>query len=389
MPLEYPELSLDDRVAQLNKRGRFLTTQEMLGQLLEDPGCGPIALVSSFGAESAVLLHMIAQIDTATPVIFLDTEMLFAETIEYQQLLAQKFGLSDVRRITPARAALFERDSENLLHRHNRDACCALRKSEPLEKALKGFDIWISGRKRFQGGVRKALALFENEQDQRIKFNPLAGWDRADIAAYFARHDLPRHPLVSRGFRSIGCAPCTTPVRPGEDERAGRWRGAEKTECGIHLGPQGAATANVVMRDSGFAGDDWQGGFHDVEEIANLPLAETAALAIDLPNDFDATALLAHLHEIDLVRVNFPAFNDGRGFSLARQLRLLGFCGRLRAKGLLADQYAMARRCGFDEVEISPELAARQDEPQWLARANWQAGNYQQRLNPAMQTSLA
>jgi phosphoadenosine phosphosulfate reductase len=110
-----------------------------------------------------------------------------------------------------------------------------LRKTRPLERALAEFDGWITGRKRFQGGARVDLDLFEGEASGRIKVNPLAHWDARAVAAYLDRHALPRHPLVARGFASIGCAPCTGPVAEGEDPRAGRWRGQEKTECGIHV----------------------------------------------------------------------------------------------------------------------------------------------------------
>lgn len=197
---------------------------------------GPVALVSSFGAESAVLLHMAAQLDPAVPVIFLDTLRLFPETLEHHAALVARLGLTDVRRVTPAAEALHAADPAGRLHRADPDSCCALRKTLPLERALAPFAGWISGRKRFQGGQRAGIAMFEREAPSgRIKVNPLAGQGPAELAAYFERHGLPRHPLVARGYASIGCAPCTGPVAPGEDPRAGRWRGSDKTECGIHV----------------------------------------------------------------------------------------------------------------------------------------------------------
>lgn len=197
---------------------------------------GRVAMVSSFGADSAVLLHMLAGIAPSTPVLFIDTLMLFPETLAYQRDLAERLGLADLRVIRPDRQALFAGDTDALLHRSNPDACCDLRKTRPLAQALSGFDGWITGRKRFQGATRVHLDLFESEPGSaRIKVNPLAGWDARAVAAYLDRHALPRHPLVARGYPSIGCAPCTGPVAPGEDPRAGRWRGQEKTECGIHL----------------------------------------------------------------------------------------------------------------------------------------------------------
>ena len=196
---------------------------------------GRVALVSSFGAESVVLLHMVSVVDRTTPVIFLDTEMLFAETLDYQVALTERLGLTDMRVIRPVRDAVFARDPDGLLHRAEPDACCALRKTEPLERALRGFDAWITGRKRFQGQARATLDFFEAEDRRRLKVNPLAHWARDDVRDYIQNNRLPRHPLVARGYPSIGCAPCTSRVRAGEDERAGRWRGSEKEECGIHF----------------------------------------------------------------------------------------------------------------------------------------------------------
>ncbi|GAB4267608.1 MAG: phosphoadenylyl-sulfate reductase [Pararhodobacter sp.] len=213
---------------------RFAGDDAAALQHVLDGGLGQAALVSSFGADSAVLLHLVAQHAPDTPVLFIDTLMLFDETLEYQQRLARDLGLADVRRLTPRREALFARDPDGVLHLADPDACCTLRKTEVLDEALVGIDVWITGRKRFQGGLRADLALFEQD-GARIKLNPLAGWDTAQIAAYMDRHALPRHPLVARGYPSIGCAPCTGPVAPGEDLRAGRWRGRDKLECGIHV----------------------------------------------------------------------------------------------------------------------------------------------------------
>jgi phosphoadenosine phosphosulfate reductase len=239
MPFEAPLLTITERVDVLNARNRHHAAIPVLSRVLNDPMIGPIALVSSFGAESVVLLHMISIIDRATPVIFIDTEMLFAQTLVYQQVIASKFGLSDLRIIRAKPQAVRMRDPFGRLHLADPDSCCALRKTEPLSAALTGFDAWITGRKRFQAGSRARLALFENDADLRIKVNPLAHWDRADVADYIANNNLPRHPLVVRGYPSLGCAPCTGKVAPGEDARAGRWRNRAKTECGIHLAASG------------------------------------------------------------------------------------------------------------------------------------------------------
>ncbi len=232
MPLDTP---VAERVAELNARYRHHGATAVLEHALRDPQVGRIALVSSFGAESVVLLHLISVMARNTPVLFIDTEMLFAETLDYQLDLTERLRLGDVRVIRPDRAELFQRDNENILHLHDPDACCHLRKVEPLNRALEGFDAWITGRKRYQGGARGDLDFFEAEGDLRIKVNPLVHWTTADLQDYIAENRLPRHPLVSKGYPSIGCAPCTTRVNDGEDPRAGRWRDSAKEECGIHF----------------------------------------------------------------------------------------------------------------------------------------------------------
>lgn len=229
-------MPLKELAERRNMLHRKSDAQTVLRHALEDTEIGQIALVSSFGAESVVLLHMAAQFRPDVPVIFLDTEMLFPETLEYQRKVAQALGLSDVRVITPDRNAVLTEDVDGLLHQAEPDACCDLRKTRPLEQALQGFGGWITGRKRYQGGQRASLPFFEKD-GRRIKVNPLANWNIADLRAYMTDHDLPRHPLVAKGYPSIGCMPCTTRVGDHEDPRAGRWRDSEKTECGIHFAP--------------------------------------------------------------------------------------------------------------------------------------------------------
>ncbi|MEZ5912007.1 MAG: phosphoadenylyl-sulfate reductase [Paracoccaceae bacterium] len=235
MPLEAPLPPVTERVAELNDRYRHHGATAVLRHALSDPLVGRVALVSSFGAESVVLLHLISVLDRTLPVLFIDTQMLFAETLDYQRELAATLGLSDIRTIRARPAELAISDPQGDLHRRDPDACCALRKTEPLEHALSGFDAWITGRKRYQGQTRAAIDFFEAEGETRIKVNPLAHWGREDLEDYIVNNRLPRHPLVARGYPSIGCAPCTSPVAPGEDPRAGRWRGKDKVECGIHF----------------------------------------------------------------------------------------------------------------------------------------------------------
>jgi phosphoadenosine phosphosulfate reductase len=225
-----------DRVAALNARYRHHGAVAVLDRALHDPDLGRVALVSSFGAESVVLLHLVSVVAPSTPVLFIDTRMLFPQTLQYQRDLAESLDLRDIRVIRAGLPDLAGTDPDNTLHQVNTDACCTLRKTVPLERALSGFDGWITGRKRYQGTTRAALDFFEVEDNTgRIKVNPLAHWGREDVADYMLNNRLPRHPLVAQGYPSIGCAPCTSAVKPGEDERAGRWRGSDKTECGIHF----------------------------------------------------------------------------------------------------------------------------------------------------------
>ncbi len=231
-----PPNNLSQRAKGLNARYRHHSATSVLSHALRDPEAGQLALVSSFGAESVVLLHMVAVAKPDTPVIFIDTQMLFTETLVYQQEVCERLGLRDVRVIRASDEALKSTDPTQTLHRRDTDACCALRKTQPLNKALQGFDGWITGRKRFQGATRAALDFFEVEDGtSRLKVNPLAHWTPEDIRTYMEENRLPKHPLVARGYPSIGCQPCTAPVAPGQDPRAGRWPGQQKTECGIHF----------------------------------------------------------------------------------------------------------------------------------------------------------
>ena len=214
-----------------------LEGRQLLEPILRDFG-GRAAVVSSFGAESAVLLHMVAQVDKSTPVIFLDTGKHFWETLSYRSKLIDTLGLTGVRVITPDAAALSEKDADGSLHKTNADLCCHIRKTVPLQKALEGFDVTISGRKRYHGAARATLD-FLSITDGRLKVEPLAGFSALDIAAYMKANDLPAHPLTEIGYFSIGCEPCTQAGGTSADPRAGRWAGTAKTECGIHWSHNG------------------------------------------------------------------------------------------------------------------------------------------------------
>lgn len=229
--------------AALDARHAGATAEELLRLALRERVAGAVALVSSFGAESAALLHLAAQVDPAVPVIFVDTRRLFPETLAYRDRLVAMLGLADVRSVGPDDAAEQRLDPIGALFARDTDACCGFRKVEPLDAALKPFHGWISGRKRYQASSRHDIPAFEATATH-IKVNPLASWSMADIAHYMRAHALPAHPLVAQGYPSIGCAPCTSPVAEGEDPRAGRWRGQDKTECGIHVSPAGTITRN-------------------------------------------------------------------------------------------------------------------------------------------------
>ena len=194
---------------------------------------GRLTLVSSFGAEAAVLLHLASEVDRDIAVTFVDTGRLFGETLQYRDALVERLGLTSVQSVRPDPRRVKAVDGDMLQFQRDPGLCCYIRKVEPLQRALRPYDAWLTGRKRFQGGARSHMPAIE-AADGRVKFNPLADWTRDDIEAHFDKHDLPRHPLEADGFLSIGCMPCTDRVAPGEDARAGRWRGQDKTECGIH-----------------------------------------------------------------------------------------------------------------------------------------------------------
>ncbi len=207
-----------------------LDGRDLLVALIKGELTGRIAVTSSFGAESAVLLDLVAEVDPATPVIFLDTGELFDETIAYRLELERRLGLTNVIVARPTAEELAEAAE---LWRVDADRCCELRKVRPLARAVRGFDALVDGRKRAHGFEREHLSTIEDGVGV-LKVSPLANWSAEEIEAAFVARDLPRHPLVAQNYRSIGCWPCTSPVEAGDSPRAGRWAGKAKTECGIH-----------------------------------------------------------------------------------------------------------------------------------------------------------
>ncbi|MBR1122870.1 phosphoadenylyl-sulfate reductase [Bradyrhizobium lablabi] len=219
--------------AELDDVLRHASPAEVIGAALKIVGRDQLALVSSFGTESAALLKVMADVDPAIPVIFLDTGWLFQETLDYRDTLTRRLRLADVRSIKPLEETLSREDPDKELWFSDPDACCRIRKVEPLARALRPFSAWINGRKRFQGGARADIAVVEQD-GTRLKFNPFAHVSREEIEAIYKSAGLPPHPLAAKGFLSVGCMPCTSRTSPDEETRAGRWRGRAKTECGIH-----------------------------------------------------------------------------------------------------------------------------------------------------------
>ena len=227
-PPQYPPLAV------LNARYADATPQDILRAAITDIFADRIAIVSSFGAESVVLLHLIATVEPALPVLFLNTGKLFGETLRYRDRLQEVLGLTDIRALAPHPDDIKEHDVMGDLWTRSTDECCHIRKVLPQTRAIRNFDALITGRKRFQTNARAKMDIFEQDNDGRYKINPLANWDLDALKTYIETHRLPRHPLVKQNYLSIGCMPCTERVAEGDDYRAGRWAGQDKEECGIH-----------------------------------------------------------------------------------------------------------------------------------------------------------
>jgi phosphoadenosine phosphosulfate reductase len=228
-----PEAAVVSQAQSLDLALRDASPAEVIAAALKTVGREHLALVSSFGTESAALLKVMADVDPAIPVVFLDTGWLFEETLAYRDTLIETLGLADVRSVKPLDETLLREDAERELWFSDPDACCRIRKVEPLARALKPFKAWINGRKRFQGGARADIPVVEDD-GEKLKFNPFANASREAIEAIYKMAELPPHPLVASGYLSVGCMPCSSRTGPDEDARAGRWRGRPKTECGIH-----------------------------------------------------------------------------------------------------------------------------------------------------------
>jgi phosphoadenosine phosphosulfate reductase len=341
-----------------------------------------VAIVSSFGADSAVLLHMVAAVDATLPVYFLETGKHFPETLAYVETLRSRLGLANVRWLRPDPLDLARFDPRGELWETDPDSCCHIRKTEPLEAEIANFGGWVTGRKRYQTAERGVLPHFELTADDRIKVNPLAYFSDADVNAYKTEHGLPEHPLFAKGYRSIGCAPCTTIVAEGEDPRAGRWRGLNKKECGIHFDFNGAIAKPVatvektLFKDGAFIADPfraWAEGDDPASvRYTHIPVQvflanREAVLSNPHPNGLlvmpaDAVEEVAgDVGRFASIAISFPGFTDGRGYSSARLLtERYGYAGELRAVGdVLMDQLTLMRRCGINAF-VATHAATRQ-----------------------------
>jgi len=363
-------------IMALNGMFAEMDAQGVLKQALTDLLPGDVAIVSSFGADSAVLLHMVSEINPDLPIYFLETGKHFPETLDYVEMLKRRLGLTNVISLHPDAADIEQFDPHGDLWETDPDSCCHIRKTEPLEPMLEQYGGWITGRKRYQTKERGVLPHFELTSDDRIKVNPLAYWSDADVVAYRQAHDLPEHPLYGRGFKSIGCAPCTSAVAEGEDARAGRWRGLDKKECGIHFDFNGAIArpmANVehnLWKNGAFIADPfspWAEAYEPATaRYTHIPLSvflanRDAVLAnphplglLVAPAD-NIESVAADLARFASIAIQFPAFTDGRGYSSARLLtERLGYRGEVRAVGdVLQDQIPLMRRCGISAFVVT------------------------------------
>jgi phosphoadenosine phosphosulfate reductase len=350
----------------------------VLRQAVTDLLKDDIAIVSSFGADSVVLLHMVSEVDKSLPVYFLETGKHFPETLDYVETLKRQLGLTNVIALHPDSKDILRFDPRGDLWETDPDSCCHIRKTEPLDAVVSGFGGWVTGRKRYQTAERGVLPHFELTSDDRIKVNPLAYFSDADIVSYKLKYGLPEHPLYAKGYKSIGCAPCTSAVAEGEDARAGRWRGLNKKECGIHFDFNGAIAKPMaaqelnLFKDGKFIADPfhpWAEG-DDAGSVSykHIPLKvflenRDAVLAnphpvglLISPGD-RVEDVVADLGRFASIAVSFPGFTDGRGYSTARLLsERYNYQGELRAVGdVLHDQVSHMFRCGITALVVKHE----------------------------------
>lgn len=351
----------------------------VLRQAATDVLPGDLAIVSSFGADSAVLLHLVAQVDPSLPVYFLETGKHFVETLDYVETLKKHLGLINVHAIHPNSEDVKRFDPAGTLWETDPDSCCHIRKTEPLEPITEQYAGWVTGRKRFQTKERGVLPHFELTSDDRIKVNPLAYFSDADVNQYKIEHALPEHPLFAKGYKSIGCAPCTSVVAEGEDPRAGRWRGLNKQECGIHFdfngaiaSPMTASKRHTLWKDGAFMADPFRAWSEEsnaaTASYTHVPLpvfvanrdaflANPHPLGLQVSPGDRIEDVEADLGRFASIAITFPAFTDGRGYSTARLLtERYQYANEIRAVGdVLQDQIPLMRRCGVNALVVTHE----------------------------------
>ena len=348
----------------------------VLRQAVTDLLKDDVAIVSSFGADSSVLLHMLAQVDPTLPVYFLETGKHFPETLDYVRTLEKHLGLTNVRLLAPDPKDLARFDPNGDLWETDPDSCCHIRKTEPLDAAIATFGGWVTGRKRYQTKERGVLPHFELTSDDRIKVNPLAYFSDVEVNAYKTQHGLPEHPLFEKGYKSIGCAPCTTIVAEGEDPRAGRWRGLNKKECGIHfdfngaIAKPGVAVDKNLFKDGVFIADPFrawaEGDDPSSVRYTHVPvkvfkenreaiLSNPHPLGLLVSPGDKVEEIAGDLPRFASVAINFPAFGDGRGYTSARLIvERYKYKGEVRAVGdVLMDQVPLMKRCGIEAFVVT------------------------------------
>lgn len=233
----------EQEIAEISQSFETETPEAMIAWAVRTFGRG-VTLGSSLGPQDVVLMHMLSQIDPSADIFFLDTGLHFKETYQLQTVLEAQLGVR-LTSISPAQnvheqalafgPALWARDA---------DACCGLRKVEPMRQHLQGFTLWITGMRRDQSATRTTIPILSvAPRFGLLKLNPLAAWDEARTWAYLEQHALPTNALHRQNYPSIGCWPCTQPVAPGADPRSGRWAGMGKTECGLHVATSQATAA--------------------------------------------------------------------------------------------------------------------------------------------------
>ena len=238
-----PTLLADDHVRDLNQRFETAAPEDIVRWALAEAGLGRIAIASAFQAEGTCLIHMATRVVPDVPILFLETGFHFAETLAFKERLTEQLGLNVVDLVGEYTV---ERQTEEFgprLYERDPKLCCQLNKVAPFDRALRGFDAWLTSMRRDSAWTRRNTPIVSQTEFEDgttlVKVNPIAGWTRQQAWSYLKEHDLPHNPLYDLGFASIGCAPCTRMVFAGEDERAGRWSGLLKTECGIHVRESG------------------------------------------------------------------------------------------------------------------------------------------------------